>query len=715
MVDEISKVTQQTFSRNGMKLTDIKKDNELLFNYFKNAGYKEDAVIYSSDIEKLQEQFDTNGNDKLSQRELKKMLGDNVSRKERRAFRQSLETIRHNDLSNNDELLPEQVNEFSTNYRNNKGELIYTETNSETEGNKKTYYLNGNQNKIDKTVTTSQTDSGNITTTTTYVDGDSQKIKEQVTDDAGDVTKTKYNWDGYSLLTTETTHNNDVTFTRYRNVQGENVEETVLEQFKSDPESFAVTKNQFNEDGGVIGQTTEFNKAKIDNNTRVIKQTLSFKEPIMAGTTPLDSNIQSSQVTILNQDNKEEILNSENIGGKFHRVEKDKDGNSFVTVKIPEGWSVEKLAEEYGVSKEDLLKANLSADGRPVYHTNSKGQQYFLIDQGVHIKNPTKISDEIGEERYLYGEEAEKCISVKSQSNDAAKPSKSAPAVKNIKPAKVEIALLRRPEVPKNIPLEETQSGNYTATEVKKDKTITYTLNGQKKVTQVKIEHQRANKPKRTTVYQYDSQGHTKTRKTYENKRLIATAHDTWAPFGSNGKLLLAKTDITRSNGDVECREYNTSYQNRTGGLRLKTVKVHNSKTDYSKETEYSTRGIKFQEHETTYGKNNQMTETHIIYDRDTGNESEVRTVVHPPRVKKKFVTWNFVAGTMKVRHQGAEPWDSLSQEQKNRYMALMKSNPDKYKLETRTAPEGKTVEYVGTFDSDGNIIDQRTTIYNTG
>lgn len=61
----------QTFSSNGVKLSDLAKSNKLLFDFFKNKGLDENSYVYSSDIEKLKEEFD-DGNGKFSKRELKK-------------------------------------------------------------------------------------------------------------------------------------------------------------------------------------------------------------------------------------------------------------------------------------------------------------------------------------------------------------------------------------------------------------------------------------------------------------------------------------------------------------------------------------------------------------------------------------------------------------------------------------------------------------------
>lgn len=41
-----------------MKLSDLKNQNKLLFDYFKNNGFNENSYVYSTDIEKLKEAYD---------------------------------------------------------------------------------------------------------------------------------------------------------------------------------------------------------------------------------------------------------------------------------------------------------------------------------------------------------------------------------------------------------------------------------------------------------------------------------------------------------------------------------------------------------------------------------------------------------------------------------------------------------------------------------
>ena len=98
-VTGIQKQPQQ-FSTTGIKLSTLKEQNELLFNYFKTNGYKEDAIIYSSDVDKITKSADTNDNEKLSIKEAREM-GLEGSRKEIRSALNQLKEIKNSELAPN--------------------------------------------------------------------------------------------------------------------------------------------------------------------------------------------------------------------------------------------------------------------------------------------------------------------------------------------------------------------------------------------------------------------------------------------------------------------------------------------------------------------------------------------------------------------------------------------------------------------------------------
>ena len=417
MVDEVRKITVQQFSQTGMKLSDIKQNNELLFNYFTKAGYKEEAVIYSSDIEKVTQQFDTDKDGKLSQKELKTMLGEDVSRSERRAARKALNAIKTNDLSSNEELMSETIDEHTTNYRNNKGDIVYTESTDE-DGSTKTYPFNGSDSKIAKRERTEKSLPG-VVTTTEYLDGESTMPSKEVVNDNGDITTTEYKYDGASLHTTEEVHGNDITFKKYRNGSDGFPEPTLtMEYKKGSQEQFRSYENKFDDKGRRTAIVIENTGSYVKDNGGVLKEEITLTpEGYEISSHQVkgipDKFIQAKTVTVQKDNNTEEVQYFKNFGGKQHRIEKAKDGTEFLNVKMPEGWSVERLAKEFGVTKEALLDANKASDGSARYLTNSNGVSYFLADQSVKINNPTKLPAELAEDKYLYGEDTSKALQPK--------------------------------------------------------------------------------------------------------------------------------------------------------------------------------------------------------------------------------------------------------------------------------------------------------------
>ena len=104
----------QQFSTKGVKLSDLKEKNQLLFNYFKQAGLNENSYVYSTDIEKLKEAYDTNDNGKLSKKEARAIFGEDVSRKD---LKKALKAIDEN-------FYPVKTNENETEYYTKNNVLV---------------------------------------------------------------------------------------------------------------------------------------------------------------------------------------------------------------------------------------------------------------------------------------------------------------------------------------------------------------------------------------------------------------------------------------------------------------------------------------------------------------------------------------------------------------------------------------------------------------
>lgn len=126
MVDATNSVGplgNQQFSTKGVKLSDLKEKNQLLFNYFKQAGLNENSYVYSTDIEKLKEAYDTNDNGKLSKKEARAIFGEDVSRKELKKAIKAIDEIALTDLQGED-FYPVKTNENETEYYTKNNVLV---------------------------------------------------------------------------------------------------------------------------------------------------------------------------------------------------------------------------------------------------------------------------------------------------------------------------------------------------------------------------------------------------------------------------------------------------------------------------------------------------------------------------------------------------------------------------------------------------------------
>lgn len=373
-VTGIQKQPQQ-FSTTGIKLSTLKEQNELLFNYFKTNGYKEDAIIYSSDVDKITKSADTNDNEKLSIKEAREM-GLEGSRKEIRSALNQLKEIKNSELAPNvSGNYPVVINENETEFYNKDGVLLSNTKNFENGGKLETFYLKGDKNKVDKTLETSA--NGKDVTETIYKDGNIEQPEQQTIKQGNDTTVVKYDWFENKLNSKTTSKGNDVETVIYKQIKGEAVPERIVSSFKSDPNSVKSIVNKFNDDYKIDAQTIEYSGAKIGEG--LIKEDIDIA--------PNTGNKVAEEATF--SDGTKQYYQT--INGKLEQVGKDKDGNHFVVLDVPEGWGMDKIADEFGITKEDLLKANTDKDGNKLYHTNPKGIEYFYINDKAIIPKPNKI------------------------------------------------------------------------------------------------------------------------------------------------------------------------------------------------------------------------------------------------------------------------------------------------------------------------------------
>lgn len=373
-VTGIQKQPQQ-FSTTGIRLSTLKEQNELLFNYFKTNGYKEDAIIYSSDVDKITKSADTNDNEKLSIKEAREM-GLEGSRKEIRSALNQLKEIKNSELAPNvSGNYPVVINENETEFYNKDGVLLSNTKNFENGGKLETFYLKGDKNKVDKTLETSA--NGKDVTETIYKDGNIEQPEQQTIKQGNDTTVVKYDWFEDKLNSKTTSKGNDVETVIYKQIKGEAVPERIVTSFKSDPNSVKSIVNKFNDDYKIDAQTIEYSGAKIGEG--LIKEDIDIA--------PDTGNKVAEEATF--SDGTKQYYQT--INGKLEQVGKDKDGNHFVVLDVPEGWGMDKIADEFGITKEDLLKANTDKDGNKLYHTNPKGIEYFYINDKAIIPKPNKI------------------------------------------------------------------------------------------------------------------------------------------------------------------------------------------------------------------------------------------------------------------------------------------------------------------------------------
>ena len=367
--------TPQTFSQQGVSLKTLKEQNIILFKFFESKGFKEDAIIYSTDVENAFKSADINNNGKVSIREAR---SEDSKRKDVRAALRQLEAIKTNDLPQDAQILPVKINENETDFYNQNGVLLSNIRYEANQDKVETTYIDGQKDLIGKTIKTSA--DGKTVVTTEYLDGNPNFPEKINTNKDNNSVTVENKWQDENLVSQKTTEGDKVEIKKYK--PGVKIPEETRLESKTDPYSKIITVNKFGDDNKVIGQTIEYSGRRIGENL--------VKEEIV-----LDSETGkkvSEEATFL--DGTKQYY--QYFDGKIHQVGKDKNGDSFVTFEVPEGWSMSKIASKFGITKEELLKANTTEDGRPTYRTNKKGVSYFLIDAKAVIPKPTKIPEDEG-------------------------------------------------------------------------------------------------------------------------------------------------------------------------------------------------------------------------------------------------------------------------------------------------------------------------------
>lgn len=198
MVDKtngVGPITNQTFSKKGVKLSEL-KENKLLFDYFKKAGLDEHSYVFESDIEKLKEAYDKNENGKLSKKEARAIFGDDASRKELRKAIKGMKEIANTEIK--DKLVEVKTGENSYERYDKNGNIISSRINdSQTGAYTEVFFVDGNKEKVSMSKIKDDQD---CTVTTTYADGNVNKPEQIIENDKGKVTITDFKYQGDNLV-----------------------------------------------------------------------------------------------------------------------------------------------------------------------------------------------------------------------------------------------------------------------------------------------------------------------------------------------------------------------------------------------------------------------------------------------------------------------------------------------------------------------------------
>jgi len=340
MVDEIKSIggstPAQEHSGQGMKLSDLQKTNAKLYEYFKKQNFKDDSFVYSSDIEKLKTLIDKNQNGKISVKEARK-AGFEGSRKEIKSVISSLDTVKNTKIDEK-ETVPVKVTDNTTDFYQG-----------------------------DKRVRSVYKDDKSEVTTTFTSDGKTPKEVLDVTKDSKGnaiVSKTFYNngRKNYSETTTDTEQITHI----YNPADDTQLKRSVKRPLNSDSSSYQTT--EYENGAGLSGKeviTYEGEYVKDGVTQRVIEYDKEGK--VISDKTNLD------------------IQNEQSEKAKAYNGNPQK-------FKVPAGWSVSDIAKAYGISREEVLKANLGAEGVPEYKTNKNGVEYFLKDQEINIPGDAEFN-----------------------------------------------------------------------------------------------------------------------------------------------------------------------------------------------------------------------------------------------------------------------------------------------------------------------------------
>lgn len=354
MVDEIKGVGQvgagHAEPNKGVKLSELQKVNAKLYEYFKAQNLKDDSYVTLSDLDRLISYTDKNQNGKMSVKEAKK-FGFEGSRKEIKSMISSMDTVREK-INNSDNYITENKDGTKDFYEGDN------RVKSEYKGKNYEYtILYGKDGKTPKESYMEELVNGEkVKTKTVYHQG--SKNYDEIETDKEKIFKL-YNpsndqhltrivkelkSDSNSKETIEYTHGAGLSYTAKHTYTGEYVKDGITED--------TVT---FDENGKEVSHKTNFD----------------LKEEAV-------KNAEQEKAVQFAKEEPQEAVREANPQ-KF---------------KVPEGWSVSDIAKAFGISREEVLRANTNADGEKAFRTNKKGVEYFLIDQEINLPEGAEFNKE---------------------------------------------------------------------------------------------------------------------------------------------------------------------------------------------------------------------------------------------------------------------------------------------------------------------------------
>ena len=391
MVDKTNGIgpLNQQFSSKGVRLAALKKDNELLFNYFKKAGFDENSMIYSTDIEKLKKEFDKNENG-LSVKEARAM-GLDGSRKEIKNAIKTMDVIASSELKD-DDIYPVKVSENEKHFYTKDNKIKYAQVITDEGVLTEQYHKNGNlaeksEHKYDK-------DGKAYRAVFEKYNEEGQVLTGEYVDENGVKAERKYDYfNGHKNSMTETRGQNE-TFIKYETINGKDQPVRVVDSFKGDSDSNKVTEYEYNGGGAASKQTITYEGKMIKND--VTKEETELAED---GTATKTTQFLSNGLKIIHDLKtgiKETVVPKEAVEEELKDVVEEKPVAATFKkgtgkIHLPDGWG--KVPSSFRHSSK--IMETKDAAGAVDALLNARGIDPAKVDKDKLIQDVTKFNPSV--------------------------------------------------------------------------------------------------------------------------------------------------------------------------------------------------------------------------------------------------------------------------------------------------------------------------------